>query len=264
MSPADLTTLVKQITGDHIVGYFLVLARITPLFVIAPVFSSKMLIPRVRAVLAVALAVGLTPIAIHGQTLPTAPLEVFGLMVEGLIVGFTLAFAIACVFAAVSGAGVLGDSLSGFSYGATIDPINGNQGGALTNLYSFVGMALFLAIGGDAWTLRGLAATFRVIPVDRGPRLSSVMAGAEQMLTTVLVGAIEIAAPVILALIITDIAFGMVSKVVPQLNVFAVGFPVKVGVALIVVGVSLPFLGGWMTNQLETSVSAAMRSLQIA
>ena len=64
-----------------------------------------------------------------------------------------------------------------------------------------------------------------------------------------------------LAVIVTDIAFGMVSKVVPQLNVFAVGFPFKVGVALLVVGVSLPFIGGWMNNQLADSVGAAVNSL---
>ena len=54
----------------------------------------------------------------------------------------------------------------------------------------------------------------------------------------------------ILAIIVTDIAFGMVSKVVPQLNVFAVGFTVKVAVTLLMVAASLPFIGGWMTDQL--------------
>ena len=64
-----------------------------------------------------------------------------------------------------------------------------------------------------------------------------------------------------LALMITDVAFGMVSKVVPQLNVFAVGFPIKVGVALLVVAASLPFLGGWMSNQIATSVATALHAL---
>ena len=55
--------------------------------------------------------------------------------------------------------------------------------------------------------------------------------------------ALEIAAPVLVALLITDVAFGVVSRVVPQLNVFAVGFPTKVAVALLVVGAALPFIG---------------------
>ena len=67
----------------------------------------------------------------------------------------------------------------------------------------------------------------------------------------------------ILAIIVTDIALGMISKVVPQVNVFAVGFTVKVGVTLLIVGVSLPFIGGWMTNQLETSLATTLHSLKI-
>jgi flagellar biosynthetic protein FliR len=131
----------------------------------------------------------------------------------------------------------------------------------MTNFYTFMGMALFLAIGGDAWTLRGLDATFRVIPIGHGPHLGSLMNGALSMFSTVLVGALEVAAPVLLAVTVTDIAFGMVSRVVPQLNVFAVGLPMKVGVTLIVVGVSLPFLAGWLTGQLDTGVVGVLHSL---
>jgi flagellar biosynthetic protein FliR len=60
---------------------------------------------------------------------------------------------------------------------------------------------------------------------------------------------------------ITDVAFGVVSRVVPQLNVFGVGFPIKVGVALLVVSAALPFLSGWMESQLVSSVGTALSTL---
>jgi flagellar biosynthetic protein FliR len=264
MSSSDLSSIVTAISGDHVVAFFLVAARLTPLFLIAPVFSSPLLIPRVKTIVALALTIGLTPFAAHGQHLPTDPLAVLGLMLGALVVGFLFAYAVATVFAAVQGAGVLADSISGFSFGSTIDPVNGNQGGTLTNIYSFVGLAVFLAIGGDAWTLRGIQATFREVPLGSGPHIESLVGGAIQMFGTVFVGAVEVAAPILLALVITDVGFGMVAKVMPQLNVFAIGFPVKVGVGILVVMASLPFIGGWMTGQLEASVSAALHSLQIA
>jgi flagellar biosynthetic protein FliR len=264
MTASTLTTLVRDIAGNHVLAFFLVLARVTPLFIVAPVFSSPQLIGRVRTILAVGLAIGLTPLAAHGVNLPSDPLSVAGLLIEGIIVGFAFAYAIACVLAAIQGAGVLADFLTGFSYGSTIDPVNGNPGGALTNLYVMVGTMLFLVIGGDAWTIRGLALTFRAVPLSGGPNATSLVAGAESMFSAVLVGAIEVAAPVMLVLVITDIAFGMVSKVVPQLNVFAVGFPVKVGVGLLTVGVAIPFIGGWMSGQLENSVTSALHSLSVA
>lgn len=261
MTSSTLTTLVSAITVQNVTAFFMVLARITPLFIVAPGFSSQMLIPRVRSVMSVALAFGLTPLAAHGQTMPSDALAIAGLLIENALVGLALAYTIACVFGAVQSAGSLADSLAGFSFGQTVDPVNGNPGGALTNLYSVVGLALFFAIGGDAWTLRGLTATFQAVPISHGVLEGPLVASAESATSALFVGAIEIAAPLILALIVSDIAFGMVSRVVPQLNVFAVGFPLKIGVSLIVVGVSLPFLGGWMSGQLENSLSGVVHAM---
>jgi flagellar biosynthetic protein FliR len=264
MSHLTLAGAVKALGGTgEITGFFLVLARVGPLFVLAPLFSSKMVPPRVRGILAVALSIGLTPMAVHGAHVPGGPMDVAGLMIEDLLVGFAFAFAVASVLTAVEAAGQLVDFGSGFSYGATIDPINGNRGGTLTQLYSLVGTAIFIAIGGDAWTLRGLARTFKLVPLTRGPHLASLVAGAEQAFGSIFVSALEVAAPALLALLITDVAFGMVSRVVPQLNIFGVGFPVKVGVALLVVSASLPFSGNRMTGQLTTSVGTALTSLHL-
>ncbi|HTW11735.1 MAG TPA: flagellar biosynthetic protein FliR [Solirubrobacteraceae bacterium] len=264
MSTSQIATLMQSISTQHVYAFFLVLARITPLFLVAPAFSSQMLIPRVRSVIAVALAFGLTPIAEHGQTLPTDVLPLAGLAIENFLVGLTLAFTISCVFASVQAAGVFADAFSGFSIGQQIDPINGNPGGTLTNLYSVVGLAIFLMIGGDAWTLRGVSATFGAVPLTHAVAPKPLTYEAEAAFASVFVGAVEIAAPLILAIIISDIAFGMVAKVMPQLNVFSVGLPMKVTVALVVVSASLPFLGTWMSNQLQSSVYDALHVLQIA
>jgi flagellar biosynthesis protein FliR len=69
---------------------------------------------------------------------------------------------------------------------------------------------------------------------------------------------------VLLALVITDAAFGVVSRVVPQLNVFAVGFPAKVTVGLILIGATLPFVAGWVGDELQRSVGTALQSLKVA
>lgn len=258
MTPPPLNTLLAGIGVAHVLAFFLVLARITPLFVVAPAFSSPLLMGRVRSVLAVGLAFGMTPLAAHSQHLDTSLLAVLGLLAENFLVGFALAFAICCVFAAIEVAGGFADLLSGFSFGQVVDPVNGNPGGTLMNLYTVVGLVLFLVIGGDAWMMRGLAATFNAIPLGSDVLAKPLVASAEAALGAMFVGAVEIAAPLILALLVTDVAFGVVSRVMPQLNVFAVGFPAKVGVGLIVVGVSLPFLGPWMSGQLQGSVASAI------
>ncbi len=261
MSQLTLSTLLNQIGGDKVTGFFLVLARVSPLFLLAPLFSSKMLPTRVKGIVAVGISIGLTPIAVHGQHIPTDPMAVAGMLVIQVLVGLAFAFAVGMVLSAVEAAGALTDMSAGFSYGSVIDPINGNSGGTMTNLYSLVGLAMFIAIGGDAWTLRGLSRTFDLVPLTKAPAIASLTSGVEQAFSTIFVSAVEVAAPVILALLITDVAFGMVSKIVPQLNIFGVGFPMKVGVTMLVVAASLPFLGGFMTNQLSNAVLTALHSL---
>ena len=261
MTEATLQALLHQIGPDHVVGFFLVLARVSPLFVVAPLFSSPMLPRRVRGIVAVALAIGLTPVATHGLTIPGGPLSIVGLVVCNVLVGLAFAFAVGAVFAAVEAAGGLLDIISGFSYGALIDPINGNQGGVLASFYGLVGLALFIAIGGDAWTLRGIGRTFDLVPLTQAPAIASLTDGVVSAFGSIFVSAVEVAAPGLLALLVTDVAFGMVSRVVPQLNVFAVGFPLKVGVALLVVAATLPFIGGFMSNQISSTVATALGSL---
>jgi flagellar biosynthesis protein FliR len=246
--------------GKSITAFFLVLGRVTPLFVLAPLFSAKQIPAQVRGIVAVGLALGLTGLAMHGQTIPTEPMQVAGLMVVQLLVGTLFAFAIGALLAAVQTAGGLADILSGFSFGATVDPINGNPGGVFSELYALIGVMLFIAIGGDAWMLRGIARTFTLVPLTKAPRLGSLANAAELSFASIFTSALEVAAPVVLTLLITDVAFGMVSRVVPQMNVFSVAFPLKVGVSLLVVAATLPFLGGWMQNQIYTSVATALHA----
>lgn len=264
MSEAALSHLLSQIGPMHVTGFFLVLGRVSPLFLLAPLFSSKMIPARVRGTIAVGLSIGLTGVATHGQSLPTDPLSMAGLMIEEVLIGLAFAFAVGAVFSAVEAAGALTDAIAGFSFGATLDPIDNTQGGPLSQLYSLVGVAMFIAIGGDAWVLRGLARTFTLVPIAGGPNLASLTTGAEQAFGSIFISALEVAAPALLALLITDVAFGMVSRVVPQLNVFAVGFPLKIGVSLLVVSASLPFLGGWMSDQIVNSLETALHSLRLA
>jgi flagellar biosynthetic protein FliR len=259
-----MSQLLAQLAGNQLAGFILVLARVTPLFFLAPMFSSAMIPARVRGIVAVALSMGLAPIALHGQHVPSEPVALAGLVAEGLLVGFGFAFALGALFAAVETAGALTDVLAGFSFGALIDPVSGNEGGVLTEFYSLVGTMIFLMIGGDAWVLRGLARTFQLVPLTSAPRISSLVAGAVNVFTGVLGAALEVAAPVVIALLITDVAFGVVSRVVPQLSVFAVGFPAKVVVALLVVGATMPFVGGWLSQQISVSVGAAFSALHVA
>jgi flagellar biosynthesis protein FliR len=259
-----VNALIQHVGEQHVIAFFLVLARIGPLFVIAPLFSSKMIPVRARGVAAVALAVGLSPLALKDQTLPTDALHLAGLIGKEALVGFAFAFTISVLFAAVSAAGSFLDTLIGFSYGGLVDPVNGNQSSVLSQLYTLIAVMIFIAIGGDTWMIQGLARTYDLVGLTQMPSIGALVGGAQHTFSSIFVSAVQIAAPVLIALIITDAGFGVVSRVMPQLNVFAVGFPAKVLVGFLIVAASLPFVAGWIGNQLQQSVLQALQTLRVA
>jgi flagellar biosynthetic protein FliR len=206
----------------------------------------------------------MAPLALHGQKIPMDVGGLGGLVVKELVVGLAYAFAVAAVFAAVSVAGGLIDTFVGFSFGSLIDPLTGNQSQVISQVYSMVGLMVFVAIGGDRFMLEGLGRTYQLVPILKYPALKALIGGAVQAFTSIFVAALELAAPLIVAMLITDASFGLVARVAPQMNIFAVGFPAKIAVAFLVLGVSLPFAGGFIANSLQAGVGGAMQSLKVA
>jgi flagellar biosynthetic protein FliR len=257
--------LLLQQFGEHqLVAFILVLARVGPLFVLAPLFSSKLVPARVRGIVAVALAIGLSPVAGAHVHLPTDTYAFGGLLGKELLVGLAFAFALGALFAAVQIAGSFLDTMIGFSFGSLVDPITGNQSTVLQQLYSLVAVLVFIGLGGDAWVIRGVARTYDVVGLLEYPQLNVMVSGAVAAFTAIFLAAIQVAGPVILALTLTDAAFGVVSRVVPQLNVFQVGFPAKVVAGLLLISVSLPFVAGWLADELQRDVSLALATLKVA
>jgi flagellar biosynthetic protein FliR len=134
----------------------------------------------------------------------------------------------------------------------------------LAQVYNLLGVMVFIAINGDAMVIRGFAETFALVPLLEMPALGALLDGAIGAFTGIFTAAVQICAPVLLALVLTDVAFGLVTKVVPQLNVFSMGLPTKVLVGIVIFGASLPFVAGFITDQLEVSVEAALGSLGVS
>jgi flagellar biosynthetic protein FliR len=257
-----VNSLLQQFGASQTAGFVLVLARVSPLFVLAPIFSSRMMPARARGVTAVALAIGMAPVALHGQTVPTDVFDLGGLILKELLIGLAFAFAVAVVFNAVSVAGSFLDVLVGFSFGSLVDPITGNQSPILSQLYALVAVMIFIAIGGDAFMIEGLAKTYELVPLLAFPSLGALVGGANAAFVQIFVSALQIAAPVLIAMIITDAAFGIVARVSPQMNVFQVGLPAKILIAFLVLGASLPFAAGFIADSLHSGIGDSLNSMK--
>ena len=196
--------LLATFGEQRVTSFALVLARVAPLFLLAPMFSSKLVPARVRGIVAVAIAVGLSSVVSAGQVIPTDVYGLGGLLVKELMVGGVYAFVLGAVFAAVSVAGSFIDVLIGFSFGGLVDPVNGTQSSVFTTAYGLIATLIFIVIGGDAWVIGGLAKSYDVVGLTELPSLKMMIDGAGAAFAQIFVSAIQIAGPVILALVFSS------------------------------------------------------------
>jgi flagellar biosynthesis protein FliR len=244
--------------GRELVAFVLVIGRIGPLFVLAPVLSAPFLPRRAKFVGAAAFALALTPIAAAGQTVPTDPFAFAMTLGKEIIVGLAFALAIAIATAAVQAGSSLVDTTVGFSFGAVIDPLTGNNSAVLGQVYGIFATMVFLLSGGVRLTILGLARSYSLVPLGRVPSIGSLAALALHGLEQVPIIGFELCAPVLLSVTVTDATFGLLARAVPQMNVLVVALPLKVLLAFAVVAVSLPLVGLHLVDDFQHGVSTAL------
>jgi flagellar biosynthetic protein FliR len=253
-------TLPDQALTD-VLGFLLVVCRVGGLFVLAPGFSATMIPNRIKLMLAMALALAMMPIAVHGQTVPLDAGDYVMLMLKELGVGLIFAFPMALVGAAVQAGASLLDTLIGFSFSSVLDPVNNQQTAILGQFYSLFAVLVLLMSGGDHIMIEGIGASYRALPITAYPHIDALAGGALSAFAQVWVIGLEIAAPVLVALVITDAAIGLVSRAVPQMNVFVVGLPAKILVGMTVIAATLPFVSNQVQGALQQSVTQALQTL---
>jgi flagellar biosynthesis protein FliR len=258
-----LPTQLPSIASDEVIGFVLVLARVGGMFLLAPVFSSKFLPARAKLIAAGAISVALTPIALQNQKLPSDPLDVSALFVKEIGIGLAFALALGALGAAVQAGGSLLDTLAGFSFGAIVDPITGVQSAVFAQLYGIFATLIFVLTGGDHVMILGLARSYDLVPLGTLPGTGHLAALATAGLAQVFLIGLEIAAPVMIALLLADAAFGLVARAVPQMNVFVVGLPLKVILGFVVVGTTLPFVSSHLQGDLQQTVFQALEALRV-
>jgi flagellar biosynthesis protein FliR len=228
--------------------------RIGACFMVAPIFSAQFVPARIRVLLAIALALLVAPLV------PAPAIEPFsaaGLLVtvQQVIIGVALGFCIQILFDAVTMGGQLLANSMGLSFAFNIDPMHGASTPAVGQFYSLLVTLTFLALNGHLALIQTLVDGFRTLPVGTaglGPDgLWTIVSWGTQIFS----GALAVALPGVTALLIVNIAFGVVSRAAPTLNLFSVGFPVSLISGLIIVLFGLSSVQSSFTRLLEEGLS---------
>jgi flagellar biosynthetic protein FliR len=239
MLTLDFTRLLAGLEG-----YGWAFLRVSGFLLLAPVFGAALVSRRVKMVLALALTLILAPL-----TPPTAaidPLSATALLTaaQQVLVGLAIAFVVQVVFDALALAGQLVATTMGLGFATLIDPARGASTAVVSQFYLILGMLIFLAIDGHIALLGVLADSFRVLPPGPGALGADSFLALARWGGKIFEAGTMIALPAVVGLVLVNLALGVVSRAAPQLNLFAVGFPISMLLGFAMLMLSLPTLQG--------------------
>ena len=229
------------------------MARCLAWLFIAPPFGTRLIPNQVKIGLAGALTLAVGP-RLATTSIPLEPAPLIAAVVGQVVAGLALGFFALLALSAVQAAGSMIDLFAGFTLAQVYDPMSGAGASVFGRLYQMVGTTILFASGGHLILVRGFLRSFEAIPLQK------LTLGEARLLTnhmgTFIMAAIEIAAPVLAALFLAEVALGLLTRAAPQLNAFQLGMPLKVLLAIMLTGLALPLLPEVLPNLVRDIIRA--------
>ena len=215
--------------------------RFSAMLLVAPFFGSRSIPVRSRVVLALLLALMVAPL-VKAPDVVLLSSTGFILLLQQLLAGVVLGLLLQAVFAAVVMAGQTVATTMGLGFASTVDPQNGVQVAVVGQFYMIFATLIFLAVDGHLVMIELLAGSFLVLPVSTQvvpmDRLMEVVLWCGRMFAD----AVLISLPVVAGVLLVNVALGVITRAAPQLNIFAVGFPLTILSGFVLMLLAIPVL----------------------
>ena len=234
-----------------IATFFFPLARILALLAAAPPFNNAGLATRVRLVLGLTIAVAIAPAL---PPMPAIePASGLGLLIlaQQMIIGLAMGFALRLVFSAVDLAGMMISTQMGLGFATAYDPQSASQTPVVSEFIGLLALLMFLSIDGHLMVISTLVQSFTFLPVkllaiSEASWLNIASAGG-----IIFSAGVMLALPAVTALLITNVALGVLGRVAPQLNLIVIGFPVTILLGFIALYVGMSYLAAPLQQLFE-------------
>ncbi|MFZ5650302.1 MAG: flagellar biosynthetic protein FliR [Bacillota bacterium] len=226
------------------VTFLLIFARLGAFIVTAPVFGGQYAPGVVKAGIAFVISLILLPNIAPLQHDPAGGLFGLALAVFREVgVGLMMGLVCSMVLQVLNILGQLFDLHVGFMMSSIFDPVTGGQVTLTAKFLYLLGIVLFFILDGHHMLLAGVARSFQILPLDSAVFSGSgalVLIKAFARMVTV---AVQIAAPLIAVMLIIDVCLGLLGRTAPQMNIFMLGFPIKIGAGILTLAVMVPLMG---------------------
>lgn len=245
--------MVIDINAPWLVGFLLALVRALAWLLIVPPLGNRSVFPPIATVgIALSLAVAVAPHVAGSHVALTTP-SLIGAMAIQVLTGAALGFIVQLLVGAVTAAGTMLDLFGGLVLPPSLDPLSADQTPILGQFYEQVAVVLLFAGNGELLIVDGFLRSFDAV----GLSLSSAGNIAHVVssdLATFFTAALEISAPVLVVLFGAQVVLGMLSKAVPQMNVYWLGFPFQILLTFLLLGASVTVLPGFVNTLVANAV----------
>nr|WP_246284529.1 flagellar biosynthetic protein FliR [Nocardioides perillae] len=242
------------VAGEPLLAFLLASVRIVAWLAIVPPFSTRSVPAMAKVVLSLGLAFAVAP-SLARSTMPTGTFELAATALTQAAVGLGMGFVTMLLFAAIGAAGSLVDVFGGFAVAQIFDPLSMNMNTVFGKFHQLLATMLLFASGGHLLVIGGLLKTFHFLPIGETPDVDG-----PGLLTTAFsmffVTAVQIALPLIAVLFIADVGLALLTKVAPQMQAINVMFPAKIGLTLVLLGLSFPVLPEALDRLVDLALEA--------
>jgi flagellar biosynthetic protein FliR len=246
--------------GAFIWPFFRILALISS----APILGNPSIPVRVKVGLAVALTLVLAPIL--GSMPAVEPGSAIGLLIlaQQIVIGVAIGFIMRIIFTAVEMAGNIASMQMGLGFATFFDPQNAAQTPVVGTFLGLLASLLFLALNGHLYLIEVLAQSFQTLPVSTQPFSAAGWHALAGWGGEIFLAGLLLSMPIMAALLITNLALGIMTRAAPQLNVFSIGFPITLAAGFVVLAIALPYFVPLFDRLLHDALQMTMQVLRLA
>jgi len=232
--------LLPFTSPSEVIFFMLVLSRVAGIFAALPVFGGRTVPTRIKAIVVIMITLVCFPtLSISPPPMPTDAFSLALLAFSEIMIGLTLGFITQIIFAAVEFSGQIIGMQMGLTISSIIDPSRGTQVQIMSVFQTLFATLMFLSLNIHHLFIRAIMDSFRVIPLG-GWHLSGELVNFLVIRTAdIFIIGIRLAAPVMVALLLTTVALGIMARAFPQMNIFMISLPLNVGLGLVILGMTL-------------------------
>ncbi|MTI85996.1 MAG: flagellar type III secretion system protein FliR [Firmicutes bacterium] len=228
---------------DLLILFLLILVRISAFLVAAPFFSLKNFPTKAKVGLALGITVVLVPLVPAPETQFSSIVHFALAISKEVMVGLAMGFICTLIFSALSVGGQLIDIKIGFFASQMFDPMTGAQVTIISRFFFLLGIAFLLATNTHHDLIAILAKSFEAVPVTQATAARELGLLFIRAFADMMVLALKIAAPIMAVTLAIDVSLGLVGRTAPQMNIFMLGFPLKIVVGIFTLSILVPVMG---------------------